>query len=445
MSLAPIALLDCNNFYATAETVFRPSLRGIPLVILGSNDGCVVARSQEAKALGVKMGQPYFEIRHLEEAHGLLALSANFELYGDLSERVMSLAAELGPHQEIYSIDEAFHSLAGVRGDLRQRCKVVRDKILAWTGVACCVGVGPNKTLAKLANHVAKQAERKPGSYDPRWAQICDLGGLERKELAAILRQTPVGDVWGVGRRLDKQLQEHGVHNALDLARLEPALVRSRWSVVLERTVRELRGQACFGLEESPAPRQQIAVTRSLGTAVSSLPELERAIGEFCSTAAMKLRRQQHVCASVWVFARTSPFRPGPAYSGSIRVPLLRPTDDSMTLATAAVAGLRTIFKPGVPVAKLGVMLLELTAGHQHQGELDFGPSEDPFDPAAKAARESPGLMKAVDSINERWGRGTLRIAGSRQAGPAEAWTSKQQRRTPAYTTRWEDMPTVRA
>jgi DNA polymerase V len=216
------ALVDGNNFYVSCERVFRPSLEGIPVVVLSNNDGCAIARSNEAKALGIKMGAPWFQIEHLAEEAGLVALSANFALYGDLSDRMMSLAAQLGSQQEIYSIDESFIDLSGVRGDLVERSHKVRSRILQWVGIPCGVGIGSTKTRAKLANHIAKTAERKHGSYPDKLAQVCNLEVLDHDELNATLAATDVGEVWGVGRRIGKQLVEGGVKTVLDLLRMDP-------------------------------------------------------------------------------------------------------------------------------------------------------------------------------------------------------------------------------
>ena len=231
------ALVDGNNFYVSCERAFRPSLKRWPVVVLSNNDGCAIARSNEAKALGVKMGQPWFECRHLAEEAGLVALSANFTLYGDMSNRMMSIAAGLGPGQEIYSIDESFIDLAGVRGDLVARAKIMRERILQWIGIPTGIGIGSTKTLAKLANHVAKTASRKPGSYPTEMAHVCNLAALPAADLDAVLQATEVGEVWGVGRRIAKQLHDCGITNVLQLAQLDAATVRRRWSVVLERTV----------------------------------------------------------------------------------------------------------------------------------------------------------------------------------------------------------------
>ena len=221
------ALVDGNNFYVSCERVFRPSLNGRPVIVLSSNDGCAIARSNEAKALSIRMGAPWFEIRHLEEQEGLVALSANFALYGDMSNRMMSIAASLGPRQEIYSIDESYISLDQMPGDLVKRSRIVRERILQWTGLPCGVGIGSTKTLAKLANHIAKSAERKPGSYPSSMAVVCSLAALPASDLDALFQATDVGEVWGVGRRIGKQLNDAGVHTVLDLVRLRAYPIRS--------------------------------------------------------------------------------------------------------------------------------------------------------------------------------------------------------------------------
>ena len=432
------ALVDGNNFYVSCERVFRPSLNGRPLVVLSNNDGCAIARSNEAKALGIKMGAPWFQIRHLEESAGLVALSANFALYGDMSDRMMSLAAGLGHRQEIYSIDESFVDLTGIPGDVIERSRKIRSRILQWVGIPCGIGIGPTKTLAKLANHIAKTTERKPGSYPEVHAQVCHLGALNQEQLNDLLRNTEVGDVWGVGPRIGKQLREVGIHTVLDLAQLNSATVRSRWGVVLERTVRELQGTPCIGLDHQPAAKQEIACTRSFGQAVLEQSDLEGAVSEFASRAAEKLRKQGSHAGQVLCFIRTSPFRRQDAqYSRSVIVPLRRPTDDSSTICKAATLGLRSIYRPGFRYAKAGVMLLELQGACERQQELDL---EDDTPP-----RDRGRLMTALDAVNLRYGRGTLLVASAGLEGENRVWTMRQERRTPAYTTRWEEMAVAKA
>ena len=430
------ALVDGNNFYVSCERAFRPSLAGCPVVVLSNNDGCAIARSNEAKALGIAMGAPWFEIRHLAESSGLVALSANFALYGDMSDRMMSLAAGLGPAQEIYSIDESFIDLAGVRGCLLERGHKVRTRILDWIGIPCCVGIGSTKTLAKLANHVAKTAERKPGSYPAALAQVCDLSVLTPTVLQEMLAATAVNEVWGVGRRLTAQLKECGIHTALELARLDPAMVRRRWSVVLERTVRELQGMPCIELELAPARKQEIACTRSFGHPVTRLADLSEAVTEFASKAAHKLRGQGSLAGQVLVFIRTSPFRREAQFSQSIIAPLRRPSADTCVIVGAALRGLRAIYRPGYQLAKAGVMLLELQPCTVLQTELDLKRDEEP---------DRNRLMSAMDDLNQRYGRGTVQMASAGLAGDRRVWTMKQERRTPGYTTCWADMPVARA
>ncbi|MEY4644221.1 MAG: hypothetical protein RLZZ596_1052 [Pseudomonadota bacterium] len=427
------ALVDGNNFYVSCERVFRPSLNGIPVVVLSNNDGCAIARSNEAKALGIKMGAPWFQLRHLEASAGLVALSANFALYGDMSERMMSLIGGLGHTQEIYSIDESFVELSGIPGDLVERSRKMRHRILAWTGLPTCIGIGATKTLAKLANHIAKTAERKPGSYPRQLAEVCHLGVLPTQDLQAVLAATEVGEVWGVGPRIGRQLQEGGIHTVLDLMQLDPATVRRRWSVVLERTVRELQGTPCIALEDSPPAKQEIACTRSFGQVVSELWQLEEAVTTFASRAAEKLRRQDSAAAQVLTFIRTSPFRPDQQYSRSILVPLRRPSSDTAVLVQAALSGLRAIYRPGYKLAKAGVMLVDLAPASRVQHELALSCEE----PTPERSR----LMTALDTLNQRYGRGTVVMGSSGTGQQPRQWTMKQERRTPRYTTRIEDIP----
>jgi DNA polymerase V len=434
------ALIDGNNFYVSCERVFRPSLSGRPVIVLSNNDGCAISRSNEAKALGIRMGAPWFQIQHLEAEAGLVSLSANFALYGDMSDRLMSLAAGLGHRQEVYSIDECFVDLSGIPGDAVRRSHAVRERLLRWIGIPCGIGLGSTKTLAKLANHIAKTAERKPGSYPAQHAQVCHLGALTRAQVDQLLARTEVGEVWGVGPRIGHQLQAQGVHTALDLARLSPATARAHWGVVLERTVRELQGTPCLDLEDVPSPKQQIACTRSFGQPVLQLADLREAVTEFACRAAAKLRRQHSHALQVLVFVRTSPFRPTPQYSQSAIVPLRRPNADSTEITQAALAALHTIYRPGFVYAKAGVMLLDLQPAELEQGELDWEQA-----PAAGPSRDQGRLMQALDRIEQRHGRGAVHLASAslKRATPA-VWQMKQARRTPGYTTHWDDLAIAR-
>ena len=386
------------------------------------------------------MGAPWFQIRHLEREAGLVALSVNFALYGDISDRMMSLAGRLGHRQEIYSIDECFLDLSGLP-EATAQARATRDQILRWIDIPTCVGIAPTKTLAKLANHIAKSAERKPGSYPARLAQVCNLAELSDRQREWLYQRTPVGEVWGVGPRIVRQLGEAGITTVLDLVRLDPATVKSRWSVVLERTVRELRGIPCIGLDDAPAPKQQIAVTRSFGQRVTGLAELQQAVTDFASRAAQKLREQDSHTSAVLVFIRTSPFKPqAPQYGRSITVPLRLPSSDTLAIVNAALAGLERIYRSGYDYAKAGVMLLDLQPATQGQQELELG------DTAVAHERRQSRLMRALDAVNDRFGRGTLTLgsAGLCQE-PGRRWTMRQERRTPRYTTCWDELLTVSA
>ena len=430
------ALVDGNNFYVSCERVFRPSLNGQPVVVLSNNDGCAIARSNEAKALGIAMGAPWFKIKHLQQDAGLVALSANFALYGDLSDRMMSLAAGLGPSQEIYSIDESFIELTGVRGDMVERSHKVRSRILQWVGIPCGIGIGSTKTLAKLANHIAKTAERKPGSYPAHLAQVCNLASLSPSEKQSVMQATQVNEVWGVGRQISKQLQAGGIHTVWNLMQIDSATVRRGWSVILERTVRELQGVSCIDMDQSPSPKKEIACTRSFGRTISELNPLKEAVTEFASRAAEKLRKQNGVTSQVLVFIHTSPFRKDPQYSRSMTVPLRRPTADTAAIVNGALQGLKAIYRPDYKFIKAGVMLLDIRSDAVQQGELDL---EDDL------VYDKTRLMAALDNINERYGKGTMKIASAGLAGERRDWSMRQERRTPAYTTCIEDMPVAKA
>jgi DNA polymerase V len=433
--------VDGNNFYVSCERIFRPSLNACPVIVLSNNDGCAIARSNEAKALGVAMGAPWFKVQHLQESAGLVALSANFTLYGDISQRMMTIASGLGPRQEIYSIDESFVELQGVRGNLIQRSHTMRERILQWIGVPTCIGIGATKTLAKLANHIAKTAERKPGLYPIELAQVCNLESLSAGELKDVFQRTDVSEVWGVGRRIHAQLKASGIESVWDLRESSTSALRARFGVVMERTIRELQGHACIDLEEVPAHKKEIACTRSFGQAVVSLEPLVQAVSEFASRAAEKLRRQHSQASQVLVFIRTSPFRSGPQYSQSVTLPLLRPSADTSTLVQTAVLGLRLIYQGGFSFAKAGVMLMDLSDEGVEQGELSL---DDERLEQAKPAHCAQ-LMQTLDRLNQRYGRGTLSVASSGITTRHKIWSMRQERLTPRYTTAWADMPIARA
>lgn len=429
------ALVDGNNFYVSCERVFQPRLQGRPVIVLSNNDGCAIARSNEAKALGVRMGHPWFQCQHLEK-QGLVALSANFALYGDLSDRMMSLIGGYAPRQEVYSIDESFLDFTGVACNRTEIGRAMREQMRTWVGLPICVGFGATKTLAKLANHVAKTAESKPGAYPGTLAQVCDFGRLSEAERDTLLGATAIGQVWGVGRRLGAKLSVAGLHTALDLKRCDPAVMRRRFSVILEKTVWELRGIPCIAPDDQPQPKQQIMVSRSFGQAVVRIDGLHEAVSTFAARAAEKLRLEDSAAGAVVVFIRTSPFNSEDTqYSSSVTVPMTQTTSDTGCIVQAACKGLRKIFRPGFRYAKAGVMLVDLERTGQLQGKLDLEPG------IVNRSR----LMAVIDEVNQRFGREALTLASAGTVGSPRQWRTKQERLTPNYTTSWQDIPVAKA
>jgi DNA polymerase V len=431
--------------YVSCERVFQPRLVGRPVVVLSSNDGACIARSNEAKEIGVQMAQPWFQVKHLVRTAGLIAVSANFELYNDLSSRMMAIAARFAPEQMIYSIDESFLSFAGMAGDLAGIGRQLRAAVLRETGLPTSVGFGPTMTLAKLANHIAKTADRKPGSYPGALAQVCHLGQLGETEREHLFAQTAVGEVWGVGRKINARLEAAGIRTVLDLVRVDAATLRRNFNVVLEKTLRELRGTACLSMDDAPAAKKQILVSRSFGKAVTQRDSIVEAISEFAARAAEKLRQQKSAAGAITVFFMTSPFRQNDLqHSVQVTVPLARPTADTALLIRAAVGVVAGEFRSGVNYAKAGVMLGEIFSEELPQGELDL------FSPAAGRVevRNRAGLMQTIDVLNRRYGRDSVHIGSATAASSKEkqrSWATRQDRRSPRYTTRWAEMPVVRA
>lgn len=417
------ALVDGNNFYVSCERVFNPRLEGVPVGVLSNNDGCFVARSAELKSLGVKMGQPMFEVRDLVRRHNVRVLSSNYALYGDLSARVTDCLRSFAPSLEVYSIDESFLDLSGFDGrDLTAYATEIRATVRRWTGIPTCVGIAPTKTLAKLANFAAKKALRDGSG-------VCDL--TDPAARAAILERVPVGEVWGVGRRSAEKLGTLGVHTAADLRDLDPRLARQVLTVVGERLVYELRGIACLSLDLEPTPRRTVAVTRSFGEAVTSWEPMREAVAAYATRAAEKLRKEGLAAECIQVFMHTSQFRPGPAYSNAVTVELQPPTDDTFALMAAATAGARRIWRDGYAMSKAGVILSGLVPVGKVQPDL------------LQAADRQRGarLMAALDAVNQRMGRDTLVPAGTM----GRAWRMRQESRSPSYTTKLADVPLVRA
>ncbi len=333
-------------------------------------------------------------------------------------------------------IDECFVDLDGIPGDLTLRARKIRARINQWIGIPTCIGIAPTKTLAKLANHIAKSAERKPGSYPAHHAQVCHWPDLHSTTHQELLAATDVGEIWGVGRRLSAQLNQVGIRTALDLANADPATVQRRWSIVLGKTVRELNGTPCLTLDDIPPDKQQIACTRSFGQPVTELSDLIEAITEFTSRAAEKLRKQNSQACQLMAFIRTSPFRKQDRQHSAYRtIPLPSPSSDSAHLTEVACAIVRHIYRPGHKYAKAGVMLMDLQPNTSEQLSLQLGHEE----PETRTR-----LMQALDSINQRHGRGTLHLASAGTDGRHRTWVMKQERRTPGYTTRWGQLAVAR-
>ena len=451
------ALVDGNNFYASCERVFRPDLVGRPLVVLSSNDGACIARSNEAKELGIKMAEPWFKVKHLERTAGLVAVSANFELYSDMSGRMMAVAGRYAPSQQVYSIDESFLAFEGterVLGDLVAVGRDLRAAVLRETGLPTSVGFGATKTLAKLANHVGKTADRKPGSYPAQFSQVCNLGALSKDELDAVLAATEVGAVWGVGRKIGAKLVEGGVTSVLDFVRCDAASIRRQFSVVLEKTLLELRGMACLEMADVDEPsvnKQMILVSRSFGTRITEVSGIVEAVSEFTSRAAEKLRAQGSAAGAVSVFFMTSPFRQDDRqHSVNVTIPLVRPTADTRLLVAAAVAAVRRQFRPGFNYAKAGATLSNLQSASVEQGELDLFSSQEAEDlPLTRRRKETNvALMRALDGLNQRFGRDSVRIGSAAlvsNGAEVRVWSTKQERRSPRYTTRWDEIKVVKS
>ncbi|HCH7883098.1 TPA: Y-family DNA polymerase [Raoultella ornithinolytica] len=419
------ALCDVNSFYASCETVFRLDLKGRPVVVRSNNDGCVIARSAEAKPF-VKMGVPYFKQKDIFRRHGVICFSSNYELYADMSNRVMTTLEELSPRCEIYSIDEAFCDLTGVRNcrDLTEFGREIRETVLSRTYLTVGVGIAQTKTLAKLANHVAKKWQRQTGG-------VVDLSNFEkqRKLIAAL----PVDEVWGVGRRISKKLEAMGIKTVLQLADTDIRFIRKHFNVVLERTVRELRGEPCLGLEEFAPVKQEIVCSRSFGGRITEYHEMRQAICSYASRAAEKLRGEHQYCRFISAFVKTSPFALNePYYGNSASVKLLTPTQDSRDIIGAATRCLDAIWRDGHRYQKAGVMLGDFYS--QGVAQLNL------FDDNAPR-QNSEKLMEVLDQLNSKDGRGTLYFAGQ---GIQTAWQMKREMLSPRYTTRYSDLLKVR-
>ena len=414
------ALLDCNNFYCSCERVFAPRLIGVPVVVLSNNDGCVIARSEEAKRLGIKMGAPAFKNEAMFRRNGVQVLSSNYALYGDMSARVMRTLRTMVEYIEVYSIDEAFLSLGDSQGE--SFAQALRARVRQWTGIPVSVGIGATKTLAKLANRWAKK--------NPRLNGVFDLAAAGADE---ILARIECQDIWGIGRRTAAKLAKAGIRTALDLKLADIPWIRNELGVVGERIARELNGISCLELEEVPASKKAIASARSFGHQVESIEEIQQALSTYIARVAEKLRAGKLLAARMEVFVETNPFKPElPQYHAGAQAMFLRPTNQTPVLISRGLELLRKVYRPGFQYKKTGVMVTELTQEDSVQMSLLEEGGED----------QQKHLQAVVDQLNKRLGQNTVRYASM---GMRQTWKMRQERKSPCYTTRWDELLVVGA
>ena len=416
------ALVDCNNFYASCERVFDPRLERRPIVVLSNNDGCVIARSNEAKALGIAMGEPAFKKEDVYAKHNVAVFSSNFALYGDMSQRVMRTLAQHSAAMEIYSIDEAFLDCSGLTADGLDRFgSQLRKTVKQWTGIPVSIGLAPTKTLAKVANHIAKRLPDNSG--------VCVLNKEETIEYC--LKKLPVEKLWGVGRRYALFLRSWGINTAWDLRRMPEGWVKDNMTVVGLRLQKELKGEPCIPLENQPQKKKEICTSRSFGTMVTELDELKQAVSMYATRCAEKLRTQNSCTNLVEVFVHTNPFRPDlPQYKNVRFVRLPVASNSTLSIVQAALRGLRSIYRAGYQYKKAGVIVSGLVPSNTIQYNLFHSTDED----------RHMRLMNAMDTVNDREGRDILRVA---EQGFDRRWTLRQERLSPCYTTRWADFMTI--
>ena len=425
------ALVDVNNFYVSCERVFQPKLEAVPMVVLSNNDGCAVARSAEVKALGVKMGTPWFQMQDLAKKHGIQAYSSNYTLYGDMSKRVVQVLRSFTPHLEVYSIDESFLQIETVLKPYQDTIELgqkIKQQVKDTTGLPVCVGIGASKTLAKLANHLAKKHKQFSG--------VCDVNAMNKEELYQWMSETEVGEVWGIGRQIAKKLKAQHIHSVFDLLQASPQAMRQQFGVVMERLCYELRGVSCLKLEEVAPAKQQIIASRSFGKLVTSQAELAQSVATHAARAAEKLRSQDSVTGALTVFIQTNPFKQHePQHHQSVTIPLSDATDNTLTLTNAALAGLQQIYQPNFRYKKAGVILNLISDKPTIQQSL----FED-----IESKGKSAHLMKAMDQINTRFGNAVVRSAAAGTNGSKQVWQMRSGNKSPNYTTQWDELPVAR-
>ncbi|MGC6470993.1 MAG: Y-family DNA polymerase [Flavobacteriales bacterium] len=414
-----LALADCNNFYASCERVFQPKLEGKPILVLSNNDGCVIARSNQAKALGIKMGVPVFQLKKLIKQYDIQLFSSNFTLYGDLSKRVMSTIQQEVKAMEVYSIDEAFMDFSG-EGSPLEKGIALKQKVKQYTGIPISIGIAPTKTLCKVAGLIAKK--------------YTSSGVFVLQEPALIdraLKWLPVEELWGVGRRHGRMLKNMGINSAYDLCRADDSWIKRRLSVVGLRMVKELKGTPCFPIEQNASRKKNICTSRSFSKSITTIDELKEAVSNYASNCAYKLRKQKSCTTRVSVFIHTNPFKPSDKqYKGVTSITLDTPTNDSMEVVRLAIQALNKIYRPNYRYKKAGVIIGDIVPQKQQQLSL--------FDHVDRKKQQA--IMTALDSINDRVGREKVRLAIQ---GSQRKWRMKQEQLSPCYSTRIEDALTV--
>jgi len=412
------ALIDCNNFFVSCERVFRPDLMNKPVIVLSSNDGCAIARSNEAKALGIKMGDPYFKISSLCKKYNIQVFSSNFALYGDFSERVMSIIQSDWSEVEVYSIDEAFLDLSSLPEDkIESFCADLRYKILRWTGIPTSVGIGTTKTLAKAANFIAKKKLATP---------VFHLTNTQDW-----LKQIDVNDIWGIGRQWSKKLKALNIQTANDLLRSNTILIKK--NIVLLRVFKELQGISCLTLNDI-TPKKSIISSSSFGILQTELTSLKEAVSSHCKNAWSKMRKQKSCAQYISVYIRSNRFRDDlPQYANTSAIQIINATDDLRELTRQAISCLEKIYKKGIHYQKCGVLFSDFTNKNHQQLDMFSEISETHQDSSDK-------LMNVIESINQKYGRQTIHLA---REGVNRNWAMKRQSKTPCYTTRWSELPIV--
>ncbi|NLO19473.1 MAG: Y-family DNA polymerase [Ignavibacteria bacterium] len=414
----PIALVDCNNFYASCERVFNTKLRNVPIVVLSNNDGMIIARSNEAKALGIKMGEPLFKVKDIVKKYGVQVYSSNYVLYGDMSSRVMNCISQFSPDIEIYSIDEAFLNLKGFENrNLEQYGAELRATVRQWVGLPVSIGIAKTKTLAKLANHIAKK--------DPKFNGVLNI--YYEDDIDEFLKRVEVSDVWGIGRQYTKLLNNHNIRSAYDFIQLGDNWIKKKMTIMGLRTAMELRGIPCISLESVPAPKKAIVSSRSFSKLSSNKQDIKEAVAFFVSIAAQKLRKQRSNAGILTVFLRTNPFKDSPQYHNGVLMQFPLPTDSTSEMISYAMKGIEQIFREGYQYQKVGVMLAGIIPRNRNQYILFDRPDREQMDK----------ISDIMDKINKEMGAWTISYAA---AGTKRDWMTRADLKSPRYTTNWNEL-----